>query len=137
MLSKVFRTHFHLVYYIIYPEAAIYHWWAEHFLYNIIGFITTDDFYGFYVTWKFGNNINIEQYYDWENGDISEDTGFLYQSLVDIVDGCKEIDFCNPSKENIHFFSTMDTGDYMQEMLDASVKKFNTRETLEVFGCLQ
>lgn len=128
-----------------------------------IGFITTDDFYGFYLTWDFGNNIDIEEYYDWENDDISEDTGFLYQSLVDIVDGCKEIDFCNPSeekwgfavtllttlsevikqlpddiflknnfeKENILFFSTMGTGDYMQEMLDESVKMFNTRETVE------
>ena len=88
---------------------------------------------------------------------------------MDIVDGCKEIDFCNPSEEkwdfaltllttlekiikqipddiflknnfekkNILFFSTMDTGDYMQEMLDESVKKFNTKETLEVFGGLQ
>lgn len=133
-----------------------------------IGFITTDDFYGFYVTWNFGDDIEIDEYYDWENDDISEDTDFLYQSLVDIVDGCKEIDFCNPSeekwdfaltllrvmvdvinqlpdeiflknhfkKENILFFSTMDTGDYMQEMLDDSVKKFNTRETLEVFKCL-
>ncbi len=134
-----------------------------------IGFITTDDFYGFYVTWEFGNNIDIEEYYDWENDDISEDTSFLCQSLVDIVDGCKEIDFCNPSeekldfaltllttlekiikrlpddiflknnfeKENILFFSTMDTGDYMQEMLDVSVKKFNTIETLELFEGLQ
>ena len=134
-----------------------------------IGFITTDDFYGFYVTWDFGNNIDVEEYYEWENDDISEDTNFLYQSLVDIVDGCKEIDFCNPSeekwdfaltllttmeniikqlpddiflknnfkKENILFFSTMGDGDYMQEMFDVSVKKFNTRETLEVFGVLQ
>lgn len=133
-----------------------------------IGFITTDDFYGFYVTWNFGDDIEINEYYDWENDDISEDTDFLYQSLAEIVDGCKEIDFCNPSeekwdfavtllrvmadvinqlpdeiflknnvkKENILFFSTMDTGDYMQEMLDDSVKKFNTRETLEVFKCL-
>ncbi len=133
-----------------------------------IGFITTDDFYGFYVTWNFGDGIEIDEYYDWENDDISEDTDFLYQSLVDIVDGCKEIDFCNPSeekwdfaltllttmgeiikqlpddiflknnfkKENILFFSTMSTGDYMQEMFDESLKKFNTRETLEVFECL-
>ena len=133
-----------------------------------IGFITTDDFYGFYVSWDFGDDIEIDEYYDWENDDICEDTNFLYQPLVDIVDGCKEIDFCNPSdekwdfaltlltimsemikqlpddifvknnfkKENILFFSTMDTGDYMQEMLDESIKKFNTRDTLEAFECL-
>lgn len=129
-----------------------------------IGFITTDDFYGFYVTWNFGDDMEVDEYYDWENDDISTDTSFLYQTLVDIVDGCKEIDFCNPSeekwdfaltllkamdeiikqlpddiflknnfkKENILFFSTMDTGDYMQEMFDESVKKFNSVETLEL-----
>lgn len=133
-----------------------------------IGFITTDDFYGFYVTWNFGDDVEIDEYYDWENDDVSEDTSFLYQSLVDIVDGCKEIDFCNPSnekwdfaatlltimseiikqlpddifsknnfkRENILFFSTMDSGDYMQEMFDESIKKFNTRDTLEAFECL-
>lgn len=130
-----------------------------------IGFITTDDFYGFYVTWDFGDNVDFEEYYDWENG---INTDFLYQPLVDIVDGCKEIDFCNPSeekwdfaltllttlgeiikqlpediflknnfkKENILFFSTMDSGDYMQEMLDVSIKKFNAKETLELFESL-
>lgn len=125
-----------------------------------IGFITTDDFYGFYVTWDFGDSIDIEEYYDWENDDINADTGFLYQPLVDIVDSCKEIDFCYPSeekwdfaltllttmeqiikqlpddiflknnfkREDILFFSTMGTGDYMQQMLDVSVKKFNSGE---------
>lgn len=134
-----------------------------------IGFITSDDFYGFYVTWNFGDDIEIAEYYDWESDDISEDTGFLYQSLVDIVDGCKDLDFCNPSdekwdfastllaimseiikqlpddifsknnfkREDILFFSTMDTGDYMQEIMDESIKKFNTTDTLEAFECLQ
>lgn len=129
-----------------------------------IGFITTDDFYGFYVTWDFGDDLNIEEYDDWENDDISEDTDFLYQPLVDIVDACEEIDFCNPSeekwdfactllatlgdiikqlpddiflknnfkRENILFFSTMDDGDYVQEMLDESVKRFHASGTLEV-----
>ena len=117
------------------------------------------------VTCDFGDNVDFEEYYDWENG-INPD--FLYQPLVDIVDGCKEIDFCNPSeekwdfavtllatlgeiikqlpediflknnfkKENILFFSTMDSGDYMQEMLDVSIKKFNAKETLELFESL-
>ena len=122
-----------------------------------IGFITTDDFYGFYVNWNFGDDIDNDEYYDWESDDISEDTGFLYQSLVDIVDNCKDIDFCNPSpekwdfavallhtmekiikelpeeifaknnfkREDIVFFSTMDTGDYMEEMMEESIKMFN------------
>ena len=55
-----------------------------------IGFITTDDFYGFYLSWEYTNNI--EEYYDWEQG-IEPD--FLYQPLVDIVDSCEEIEFCN------------------------------------------
>lgn len=46
--------------------------------------------------------------------------------------GWKEIDFCYPSDERWDFALTlltiMDTGDYMQQMLDVSVKKFNSGE---------
>lgn len=126
-----------------------------------IGFITTDDFYGCYLTWDYTKNIR--EYYNWENG---LNPAFLYQPLVDIVDHCKEIDFCNPSdekwefaktlllildksikqipdeifqqngfhREDILFFSTMGDGDYIEEMLDASVKLFNTPKTLETYG---
>ena len=125
-----------------------------------IGFITTDDFYGFYLSWDYSTNIN--EYYDWENG-LEPD--FLYQPLVDIVDACEDIDFCNPSdekwdfaqtllsvleknikqlpneifqennyrREDVLFFATMGDGDYIQEMLDTSVKMFNTSETLEKY----
>ena len=117
-----------------------------------IGFITTDDFYGMYLSWKRGHDI--DEYYDWENG---SNPGFLYQPLVDIVDACKDIDLCNASDEkwdfaltllsvlekniknipdevfrgngfernDVLFFATMGDGDYVQEMLDASVKMFN------------
>ena len=123
-----------------------------------IGFITVDDFYGFYLTWDYSRNIN--EYYDWENG-LEPD--FLYQPLVDIVEACKDIDFLNPSdekwdfaqtlltvleknikqipdeifqkngfkREDILFFATMGDGDYIQEMMDASVKMFNSSETRE------
>ncbi len=126
-----------------------------------IGFITTDDFYGFYLVWNYSNNI--DEYYDWENG-LEPD--FLYQPLVDIVETCKDIDFCNPSdekweftqtllsvleksikqipdeifktnnfkREDILFFSTMSDGDYIQEMIDTSVKMFNALETLQIYG---
>lgn len=129
-----------------------------------IGFITTDDFYGFYLTWDYSSNINA--YYDWENGLEPE---FLYQPLVDIVEACEDIDFCNPSdekwefaqnllavleksikqipdeifqkndfkREDILFFSTMGDGDYIQEMMDASVKMFNTSETRKAYGIMQ
>ncbi|MCM1244417.1 MAG: DUF4303 domain-containing protein [Roseburia sp.] len=119
---------------------------------SAIGFITVDDFYGFYVTWD-DTNREINTYYDWKPG-LNPD--FLYQPLVDVVDSCKEIDFTMPSDEkwefaealltvleknikqipdeifhknnyrrdDICFFATME-GDYTQEMLDASIKMFN------------
>lgn len=131
-----------------------------------IGLITTDDFYGLYATWDFGKDIGVRTYFEWAPGDISADTNFLYQPLVDIVEHCKEIDFCSPSKEkwdfavslltvlqevirrlpdeifqknnfkkeDVLFFATMSDGDYIDEMLDASVKMFNTQEALEAFG---
>ena len=130
-----------------------------------VGLITSDDFYGFYPTWKLGDKVDIREYFEWGGEGISVDTGFLYQPLVDVVDSCTEIDFCNPSeekwdfavglltvlqavirelpievfqknhfrREDVLFFATMGDGDYMGEMLDASVKMFNTRETLEAF----
>lgn len=128
-----------------------------------IGCITTDDFYGCYLSWDY--SCDIEEYYDWEHG-INPD--FLYQPLVNIVEACKEIDFCEPSeekrefalaflavldkaikqipneifqqnhfeREDILFFSTMSDGDYMQEMLDTSVRMFNNPETLKAYGLI-
>lgn len=126
-----------------------------------IGFITTDDFYGFYLSWDY--NTDIAEYYNWKNGTNPD---FLYQSLVDIVGACKEIDFCNPSdekwnfaetllfvleknikeipdevfkkngfrREDVLFFATMGDGDYIEEMIETSVKMFNAKETLEAYG---
>ena len=118
-----------------------------------IGFITTDDFYGMYLCWDYTDKIS--EYFEWKN---ASEPGFLYQTLVDVVDASKDIDLCNPSdakwdfaltllavldkniksipdkvfqkngfkREDIVFFATMGDGDYVQEMLDASVKMFNT-----------
>lgn len=129
-----------------------------------IGFITTDDFYGFYLTWDYSSNI--EEYFDWEHG-LEPD--FLYQPLVDIVENDEEIDFCRPSdekwefaktllsvlensikqipdeifqknsfrREDVLFFSTMSDGDYIQDMIDTSIKMFNTSETLKAYGRIQ
>ena len=129
---------------------------------HAIGFITVDDFYGFYLCWDYENS-NIYENYDWEQASYPE---FLYQPLVDVVDACKEIDFTVPSdekwgfaeavlsileknikqipdevfrendykREDVLFFATMADGDYMQEMLDASVKMFNALETIEAYG---
>ena len=126
-----------------------------------IGFITTDDFYGVYLAWDCGGSI--DEYYDWERGRSPD---FLYQPLVDVVDACGDIDFCNPSpekwgfaqallavlnqciqqipdevfvkngfrREDVLFFATMGAGDYIQDLLDASVKLFTRPETLETFG---
>ncbi len=130
-----------------------------------IGLITTDDFYGFYITWDFGNDIDAGNYFEWEPDDIRVDTNFLYQPLVDIVDRCKDIDFCSPSeekwdfavslltvlqeiinqlpneifqknnfkREDVLFFATMGDGDYVNEMLDTSIKMLNDQKTLEKF----
>ena len=129
-----------------------------------IGFITTDDFYGFYLTWEY--TTNIYEYFEWGNGLYP---GFLYNPVVDIIDSCKDIDLCNPSdekwnfaksllavldksikqipdeifqnnqynKEDILFFATMSDGDYMQEMIDASIKMFNTSKTLNRYGLIK
>lgn len=126
----------------------------------LIGFITTDDFYGCHLTWDYSGNVN--EYFNWNNGLRPI---FLYQPLVDIVEECEEIDFCRPSaekwefvktlllvleknikeipdelfkkngfkREDILFFSTMSAGDYTSEMIDTSVKKFNTTDTLEKY----
>ena len=67
-----------------------------------ISFITTDDFYGFYIAWDF--STEIDEYYDWENGSHPD---FLYQPLVDIVEADEEIDFCEPSDEKWNFAETL------------------------------
>lgn len=121
-----------------------------------IGFITTDDFYGFYLTWSCKKN-DIDRYYDWKNAIYPR---FLYQPLVDVVDNSKDIDLLRKSdekwgfaealltvlggnikalpeelfqkygcgREDLTFFATMSDGDYMQEMLESSLKLFNTRQ---------
>lgn len=133
-----------------------------------VGLITTDDFYGFYATWDFGDNIDIGKYFEWQPEDTGADANFLYQPLADIVDSCENIDFCSPSeekwdfalslltvlrevvgglpdeifrkngfkREDVLFFATMGDGDYVYEMLDASVKMFNSQEVLEAFGIM-
>lgn len=126
-----------------------------------IGFMTTDDFYGFYLSWYYGNSI--ENYFDWNQGSEPE---YLYQPLVEIVESCEDIDFCSKSekkwefalsllfvlneaiqkipdiiyqknnfrREDVLFFATMADGDYIEEMLEASIKMFNLPETIEAFG---
>lgn len=118
-----------------------------------IGFITTDDFYGMYLCWDYSNNIN--EYYDWENSsnpdflyqplvdivDASKDIDFcnasdekwdfaltllsvLEKNIKSIPD---EVFQKNGFKrEDILFFATMGDGDYVEEMLDTSVKMFNS-----------
>lgn len=117
-----------------------------------IGFVTTDDFYGCYLTWAYVREV--AEYYSWEQG-LEPD--FLYQPLVDVVDACKDIDLCVASaakwgfamellavlaknikglpeevfaqngyrREDVTFFATMGDGDYVQEMLEESLALFN------------
>lgn len=81
-----------------------------------VGLITTDDFYGFYITWDFGNEIDIGEYFEWAPDDISSDTNFLYQPLADIIDCCEEIDFCSPSDEKWEFAVSLLT--VLQEVIN-------------------
>ena len=81
-----------------------------------VGLITTDDFYGFYITWDFGDDIDTGQYFEWEPDDISTDTDFLYQPLADIIDSCEDIDFCSPSKEKWDFAVSLLT--VLQEVIN-------------------
>lgn len=129
-----------------------------------IGFITVDDFYGFYLSYDYMKN-NLDEFYDWEDG---LEPAFLYQPLIDVVESC-EIDFCTKSdekwdfaetlltvleknikqipneifvknnyrREDILFFATMADGDYIEEMLNTSIKMFNTLETIEAYGHTQ
>ena len=126
---------------------------AKHKKLCTIGFITTDDFYGMYLSYNYSHDI--DEYYDWKK---SVNPDFLYQPLVDIVDSTKDIDLLRASdekwdfavtllyvleknirkipeevfsknkfkREDILFFATMGDGDYVEEMLEASVKMFNS-----------
>lgn len=128
--------------------------------YCAVGFITTDDFYGFYLSWKY--TYKIDEFYDWRNG---INPTFLYQPLVDIVDTSKDINLLERSdekwefakavlavleknikalpdevftkngynREDVLFFATMSDGDYIGEMLDESVKMFNSADTLKKY----
>lgn len=69
-----------------------------------IGFITTDDFYGFYITYDFwdeSKGCNINEYCEWGES-YHPKPDFLYQPLVDIVDA-SSIDFTVKSDEKWEF----------------------------------
>ena len=118
-----------------------------------IGFITTDDFYGMYLCWDYTNEIT--EYFEWKNAsdpaflyqplvdivDVSKDIDFCNPSdkkwdfaltlLAVLEKNIKSIpdEVFRKSgfqREDIIFFATMSDGDYIQEMLDTSVKMFNT-----------
>lgn len=118
-----------------------------------IGLITTDDFYGMYLCWDYSHNIT--EYFAWGNSsnphflyqplveivDTSKDIDFcnpsdekwnfalalltvLEKNIKHIPDEVFEKN--GFKREDVLFFATMSDGDYMQEMLDASVKMFNS-----------
>jgi len=128
---------------------------------NSIAFITTDDFYGFYVAY---NNIEENGEYDTAEWDgIYPD--YLYDPLVEIVHNTEDIDFTKESdekwefaeniifilgkqlkqvsdeiykennyrREDILYFATMSDGDYIYEMTDESLKVFNSQATIEKY----
>jgi len=54
-----------------------------------IGFITTDDFYGFYTTLDYiGDNgeMNIDEFTEWDHQSYKGDAGFMCATIVDVID---------------------------------------------------
>lgn len=68
-----------------------------------IGLITDSDFFGFFVTWNFGDDLEIDEYYEWEHDKIHTNTDFLDQPLIDIVEDYGDIVFGDPSEEKWDF----------------------------------
>jgi len=72
-----------------------------------IAFITTDDFYGIYVTSDYlekDKAINIWESFEWQGAVYPK---CMYQPLVDIVENNNEIDFTTPSDEKWQFAQTL------------------------------
>lgn len=67
-----------------------------------VAFVTTDDFYGFYVSFDYDtldNPHNIWEYFEWKQAIYPP---FLYQTVVDIVEH-STIDFTRKSEEKWAF----------------------------------
>jgi len=71
-----------------------------------IGFITTDDFYGFYITYEYASEKNshdmLYEHYEWKNS-CHPKPDYLYQPLVDVVEATENIDFTEKSDEKWDF----------------------------------
>ena len=71
-----------------------------------IGFITTDDFFGFYLTYDCIGSKNehdgIYGHFEWEQ-EFNPQPDFLYQPLVDIIKANETIDFTKKSEEKWEF----------------------------------
>jgi len=55
----------------------------------IIGFITTDDFYGFYITLDYVGNdgeMNIDEFTEWDHQSYKGDSKFMYTTVVEVID---------------------------------------------------
>ena len=68
----------------------------------------------------------------------NEKWGFAEELLTVIEESIKQIPDeifhkNNYKREEILFFATMSDGDYIQEMLDTSVKMFNPAETIKAY----
>lgn len=128
-----------------------------------IGFVTTDDFYGAFVTWNQPQQNNIWEHFEWGRG---LGPNYLYQPLVDVVESNEQINLMESSPEKwrfaealmdvfhdqlnqlpdtvfmnagykrdeLIFFMTMSDGDYMDEMIIASVESWNSEKAIQ--NCL-
>jgi len=58
-----------------------------------IGFITTDDYYGFYITLDYvgpKGERNVDEFTEWDDNAYVGEKGFMYTSIVNVIDA---IDF--------------------------------------------
>ena len=106
-----------------------------------IGFITTDDFYGFYITYDYTddtNNCDIYEYYEWQYVHKPM-TDYLYQPLVDIVDSAVAIDFTRKSDEKWEFGLVLLAvlAEHIKQIPDEVFKKNNyNREDIVFFSTM-
>ena len=129
--------------------------------YCLIGILTTDDFCGCYLAWD--TTGSIDEYFEWDEFETETDFLYqplvdvveaskdvdlctaspekwafaeaflkvLEESIKALPDEVFEKNGFD--REDVLFFSTMSDGDYVEEMMNASLRMFNSEETLEIF----
>lgn len=129
--------------------------------YCLIGILTTDDFYGCYLAWD--TTGSIDEYFEWDEFETETDFLYqplvevvdackdidlctaspekweFVKGFLSVLEGAvkalpdevfEENGF---AREDILFFATMSDGDYVEEMMNTSLRSFNSMETMEIY----